>query len=174
MPQRRNNICGSPNKYSCRTQMGRFQNIQRVVRDKGLQSQYENSTVMNSSYGTFLFQNLPPTSHSRRNDGFIRTWTNNLMVCSKLWGSSFRCSKRSEVSRRYAPSPCGGHYCPKQIHHKNPFKTMAILLEPHNYTSLAAFDNGRTPFPAAQTAMSKSLPGTNANSLSPPPPGALA
>ena len=38
VPQRRNNICGSPNKYSCRTQMGRFQNIQRVVRDKGLQS----------------------------------------------------------------------------------------------------------------------------------------
>ena len=54
------------------------------------------------------------------------------------------------------------------------FKTMEIPLELHNHAASAAFGSGRMSSPAAQTTTPKFSPGTNANSLSPAPPAALA
>ena len=103
---------GRQTPYPCRPYLrllpGRYQPVQGVTDNKeGLQSQYESSTVMNSSNGTFLSKNPFSDKPIRCNDGFIKAQMDNLTVCSKSWRSTFRCSERNEASRRYVPSPCG-------------------------------------------------------------------
>ena len=79
---------GRQTPYPCRPYLrllpGRYQPVQGVTDNKeGLQSQYESSTVMNSSNGTFLSKNPFSDKPIRCNDGFIKAQMDNLTVCSK-------------------------------------------------------------------------------------------
>ena len=83
---------GRQTPYPCRPCLrllpGRYQPVQGVTDNKeGLQSQYESSTVMNSSNGTFLSKNPFSDKPIRCNDGFIKAQMDNLTVCSKSWGN---------------------------------------------------------------------------------------
>ena len=72
------------------------------------------------------------------------------------------------------PFPVGDTTVRNKFTIKTPFKTMQIPLEPHNHAAPAAFGSGRMSSPAAQTETPKFSLGTDANSLSPAPPAALA
>ena len=73
-----------------------------------------------------------------------------------------------------SPPPVGDTTVRNKSAIKILFKTMKIPLELHNHAAPAAFGSGRMSSPAAQTTTPKFSPGTNANSLSPAPPAALA
>jgi len=84
---------GRQTPYPCRPYLrllpGRYQPVQGVTDNKeGLQSQYESSTVMNSSNGTFLSKNPFSDKPIRCNDGFIKAQMDNLTVCSKSRSSA--------------------------------------------------------------------------------------